>query len=137
MNFSEFAKTLYPYCANGCNQADFVIALTDKIMEGQPGRAHQGDRYQNPLRSKDERTLLSYFNGERSISQGDASIILSCIDRYKFEQYLQKQCSSDALELLAKDLSKIEGINENQDVDEICADLLVTILHALAIKKRR
>lgn len=137
MNFSEFAKTLYPYCGNGCNQADFVIELTDKIMEGRPGRAHQGDRYQNPLRSKDERTLLSYFNSERSISQSDASVILSCIDKYKFEQYLQKQCSSDALALLAKDLSTIAIINENQHVDEICADLLATILHDLATKKRR
>ena len=112
MNFSEFAKTLYPYCANGSKQTEFVILLTDKIMGGQPDRAHKNERYQNPLRNKDERTLLSYFSSERYISQGDARIILSHIDKYKFEQHLQHQCSNDSLELLAKDLSTVEEIND-------------------------
>ncbi len=147
MKFSEFAKTLFPYCANGRKQTDFVIQLTDKIMGGRPGRAHQvssnqnspqaGCSYQNPLRSKDERTLLAYFNGERTISQCDASIILSSVDKYKFEQYLQHQCSEDALELLAKDISRIAEIKDKLQVDEVCADLFVAILHDLATKKRK
>ena len=67
LNFSDFAKVLFPYCRKGSGQADFVILLTDKIMNGRPGRAHEDGGFQNPLRAKDERTLQAYFNGGRPI----------------------------------------------------------------------
>lgn len=135
MTFSEFAKALYTYYGNGEKQTDFVIRLTDKIMGGRPGREHKDGTFQNPLRSKDNRTLLSYFNGERRISQGDAGIILSSSDKYKFEEYLRNQCSEDAQKLLKQDISKIEKINDNQDIVEACADIFVSILQDLAKKK--
>lgn len=129
MNFSEFVKVLYPYCGNGDRKTDFIIRITDKVMGGQPGRAHQDGGYQNPMRCKDDRTLLAYFNGERSISQVDASVILARIDKYKFENYLKSLCSDEAKKLLLNDLSPV---NSTSSLEELCADLLETILVDLA-----
>ena len=137
MNFSDFSKTLFVYCSNGESQANFVQTLTDKIMSGQPGRVRKNDIAQNPMRNKDERTLLAYFNGERCISQGDASIILCSVDKYKFEEYLRYRCSDDAQSLLWDDISQMAEINNAQDIAEICADMFVAILHDLAAKKRK
>ena len=139
LNFSDFAKALFPYCRKGSGQADFVILLTDKIMNGRPGRApHEDGKFQNPLRAKDERTLQAYFNGGRPIPPGDASIILSRIDKFKFEEYLRGCCSDDALNLLRNDLSKakVKGFADDSDIVEFCADLFGDILHDLAAKER-
>ena len=133
MEFSDFAKVLFTYCGKGSLQADFVILLIDKIMDGQPGRAHKSGGYQNPLRVKDIRTLQAYFNGGRSISAGDAGIILSRIDKYKFEQYLLSCCSEDALKLLRNDLSKVTDFADDSNIVEVCADLFENILHNLAV----
>lgn len=135
MTFSAFAKVLYPYCSKGLKQADFVVLLIDKFMEGQPGRAHSDSGYQNPLRNKDDRTLLSYFNGDRKISKADASIILSHTSKYKFEMYLRTGLSEDALKLLKSRLSQQISINDFEDVVEICADQFVAIIEGLAANK--
>lgn len=133
MTFSQFAQALYTYLRNGKKEEDFVMELTNQIMGGQPGRAHSDGTYQNPMLSKDARSLIYYFSGERLIPQKDASIILSSINKYKFEQYLEKYCSEDARNLLKKDLAKIEILPDGDTV-EICADLFEQILHDLAKK---
>lgn len=134
MNFSEFTKTLYPYYGNKRTRIEFVVLLTDTIMGGQPARGHSDGGYQNPLRNKDERTLLAYFNGERSISHDDASIILSSLKKEKFKKFIKYECSEDAQKMLKQDLAKIEKINENRGVPAICADLFADILFNLAAK---
>lgn len=142
MTFSDFAKAMHTYCNNGETQVEFVIKLTDKIMGGQPGRAHGEKEYQNPLRSKDERSLLYYFDGQRPISQRDARIILSSIDTGKFEKYVEKYCSEDAQILLVEAFGKIENINEIEEIKElddkstpkVCTQLFVKILRDLAEK---
>lgn len=134
MTFSAFAKVLYPYCSKGLKQSDFVVLLMDKIMEGQPGRAHSDGGYQNPLRNKDERTLLSYFNDERNIPKGEASLILSHISKYKFEMYLRNALSEDALELLKAKLSQQIPMKDSEDVVEACTDQLVAVIDNLASK---
>lgn len=132
MTFSEFATMLRPYCGNGTTKADFVILLTDKIMKGQPGRAHADDTFQNPLRGKDNRTLELYFSGERTISDRAAGILFSSHDKYKFEEYLRSQCSDDALEQLEEELEAKTGVAVKGDPVEVCADLFVEILKDLA-----
>lgn len=138
MTFSKFANALHPYCNSEPTAGRYVVHITNKIMGGQPGRAHGNDDYQNPMSSKDERTLLAYFNGERSISQTDASMILSKLDKEKFIKYIDKRCSLDAQMLLVKDLREIEDIEiGTKTVPEICADLFESIIYDLAKKPRQ
>lgn len=135
MTFSDFAQALYPYCNEGNNIPKFVIHLVDKIMDGQPGRAHGDNGYQNPMREKDERTLLNYFDGTHSISGVDASRIYSSISTEKFEKYIEKRCKNEAQILLLDDLLKIENIEEKGLVPEICSQLFAKIIRALAETK--
>jgi len=134
MTFSEFANLLYPYCGNGENKAEFVKSLTNKIMDGQPGRGHADGKYQNPLLDKDTRILEMYFNGDRAIPKTAATVLFGNHDKYKFEKYIRYQCSDGALECLEKDLEEKIDIRDKKglDTEEICADLFVEILRELA-----
>ena len=134
MTFSQFAQALYPYCNEGDTKPEFVKHLVDKIMDGQPGRAHEDGGYQNPMREKDDRTLLNYFNGDRSISPKDASRIYCSIKTEKFENYIDRRCSWDAQDKLMDTLLEVEGIEEDGTIPEICARLFVEILRELAGK---
>lgn len=132
ITFSEFANILFPYCSNGMKPADFVVMLVNKIMAGRPGRAYKEDSYRNPLCAKADRTLLSYFHGDRNISRKDASTILGSIDKYRFEMYLKAHCSDDALKLLWLDISRRFGTKDIGDVIEFCSDQFELILKARA-----
>lgn len=133
MTFSQFAQVLDKYCSNVGTRGDFVVLLTDKIMCGQPGRAHSDGGYQNPMRGKDARSLLYFYSGERPIPQPDAKILFRSVEKYKFEEFLRKCCSEDALSQLRKDLENIEAIPSGNTV-EVCADLFEQILGDLAKK---
>lgn len=132
MTFSQFAQALYPYCNEGDTKPEFVKHLVDKIMDGQPGRAHDNGEYQNPMRAKDDRTLLNYYNGVRSISEKDACTIYSSIKTEKFEKYIEKRCSLDAQIRLLDSLSKIEDVGKNLLAPKICAQIFEKILCSLA-----
>lgn len=134
MTFSQFAQALYPYCNEGSTRGEFVWHLVDKIMDGQPGRAHKDGGYQNPLRAMDDRTLLNYFNGSRSISAKDASTIYCSIKTEKFEKYIDWRCSGEAQIKLLDALLEIEDIKEKGTVPEVCAQLFEKILRELAEK---
>lgn len=134
MTFSEFAQVLYPYCNEGTSKAEFVRHLIDKIMDGQPGRAHDDGGYQNPMRTMDDRTLLNYFNGNRSISSADASTIYCSIKTEKFEKYIDCRCSGEAKIKLLDDLLEIEDIQEKGMVPVVCAQIFEKILRDLAKK---
>lgn len=135
MTFSQFAKVMYTYCNEGETEADFVIHLIDEIMGGQPGRAHDDGTYQNPMRGKNERTLLNYFNGKRAISKKDASTIYSSIKTEKFEKYIERRCSDDAKSRLLDDALEKEDIEKNLMLPQICAQLFEKILRDLAESK--
>jgi len=141
MTFSEFAKALYPFCNEGETEWEFVCHIIDKIMDGHPGRPHIDGTYQNPMRSKDSRTLLNYFSGARSISKKDASTIYSSIKLEKFEKYINRRCSREAQLYLLDELLKIKGakeeiesIGKKQLTPEICTQLFNKILYDLATR---
>lgn len=134
MTFSQFAQALYPFCNEGTSKPEFVRHLVDKIMDGQPGRMHADGDYQNPLRGMDDRTLLNYFNGDRSISAKDASTIYSSIKLEKFEKYIDRRCSGDAPIKLLDALLEVEDIKEKGTVPVVCARLFEKILRKLAEK---
>lgn len=135
MTFSQFAQALFPYCNEGDSKPEYVKHLVDKIMDGQPGRPHDDGGYQNPMREKDERTLLNYFNGERSISPKDASRIYSSIKTEKFEKYIDSHCSAEAQIELLDSLLEIDDIEEKGMVPEVCAKIFKKILRDLADPK--
>lgn len=140
MTFSELATVLYPYCHKTDSDWEYVILLTDKIMGGQPGRANGNETYQNPMRNKEERTLLAYLNGERSISRCDASMILGRIDKKKFAKYVRWCCREDSeMSLLAalEERGFIEDKHKNMLVSDICADLFEQVLYGLARKTEK
>lgn len=135
MTFSQFAQALYPFCNEGDNKPEFVRHLVDKIMGGQPGRMHADGNFQNPLRGLDDRVVLNYYNGERSISAKDASTIYSSISTEKFEKYIDWRCSLGAQDDLMDALQAVEPIEEDgYTVPEICTRLFVEILRKLAEK---
>lgn len=136
MTFSEFAKILYPFCGNGLKTSEFVILLTTKIMGGQPGRSHTGGGYQNPLITKNERSLQYYFAGTRNIPKNDICVILGTVDPYKFEQFLLHHCSEGALLQIEKELFQRGISTENHHVQETCADLFITILQDIVANKK-
>lgn len=136
MTFSQFAQALYPFCNEGTTRGEFVWHLVDMIMDGQPGRAHGDGGYQNPLRAMDERTLLNYFNGVHDFSTKDASTIYSSIKTEKFENYIERRCSGEALIKLLDALLEVEDIEEKGTVPEVCAQLFEKILRELTIKSK-
>lgn len=135
LTFSDFAKILHTYCGCGNTKSEFVITLTNQIMGGRPGSAIKGDKYKNPMIMKEPHTLRNYYNGTRSISQGDASLILSRAERYKFEEFLRKKCSEDALSLMKNKLYeylKKENADDKCDIVELCADVFIKILENIS-----
>lgn len=135
MTFSQFAQVLYPFCNEGASKPEFVRHLVDKIMDGQPGRAHADGNFQNPLRGLNDRVVLNYFNDERSISAKDASTIYCSIKPEKFINYIDDRCSWDAQDKLMDALQAVEPIEEDgHTVPEICARLFESILRELAEK---
>lgn len=134
MTFSQFAQALYPFCNEGPSKPEYVRHLVDKIMGGQPGRMHADGNFQNPMRGLDDRIVLNYFNGDRSISAKDASTIYSSISTEKFEKYIDWRCPGESQIKLLDALLKVEDIKEKGTVPEICALLFEKILRELAEK---
>ena len=134
MTFSQFLKVLYTYCNEGESKSEFVVHMVNQIMDGRPGRMREDGSYQNPLKDKDTRTLLNYFNGERSISSKDASTIYSSIKTEKFEKYIDQHCSVDAQSRLLDDLTPITAVPKNEMTPQICSQLFEAILRELASK---
>lgn len=132
MTFSEFAKLLYPYCSNGESKAEFVKVLTNQIMDGQPARGHADGGYQNPLLDKDTRTLEMYYDGDRAIPKTSASILFRSHDGSKFEDFVQHQCSNDALQELRETLKAKTGRDSGTLPERLCAELFIEILKDLA-----
>jgi hypothetical protein len=131
VTFSEFAKMLFPFCGNGANIADFVLALTDGVMESPPG-----DDAANPLYDLQPDALRRIYNGNRGITPQNASVILGRLDKGQFAEYLER-LSTDALDGLCTALNG-SGIDANiGDVRAVCADLFEQILKACVTGDKR
>ena len=77
MTFSDFAKTLFPYCRGKKSHSEFVVLLVDMIMEEpqseEDKRDSQNDDY-NPLSSLMPDTLSKIYSGKCSISKNKGII---------------------------------------------------------------
>lgn len=133
MNFSEFAKMLYPYLGKGAEIPGYVLRLIDLIMENPfdevSVKEDMNDKY-NPLSSVSLNLLNKIYNGERKISRKKASVISSHFTREKLIDAING-LPIDAQTQLCVSLRK-KGIEaEENTVDECCADLVGKILQEL------
>ena len=78
MNFSDFAKMLYPHIGKGKEIPAYVLSLIDMVMEDPSDEvdiaSSENDTY-NPLSSLSQNLLNKVYNGDRNISKKNASII--------------------------------------------------------------
>ncbi len=135
MNFSEFAKILYPHIGNGEEYPDYVLSLIDSIMEEPSTEMEIGDssndKY-NPLASLSRNSRSKIFNGDRQISKKNASFIYGHFNKTNFVD-LVYTLTDDSKETLCVALAGF-GINSPlHAVDEVCADIFGQILYKLSI----
>jgi len=130
MTFSEFAKMLYPYCGNGANQSDFVIALTDAILE-EP-KDGVDDKEHNPVASYTLSTREKIFNGGSAIGKKQAIAMRQKIYKENFSEYVNA-LSPDTLAALEEEVIK-RGIDasSNNSIGDVCADLFASIIGDIA-----
>ena len=120
MNFSQFAKIMYPFCGAGMSEADFIIALTNNIMES------SGEK-DNPLNNLTPDFRKRIYEGTRSISKKSASAILNRLDKIRFEAYLDA-LTEDARKSITKSLDKYDNQFSTANVIFQCAEIFESIL---------
>ena len=135
MTFSDFAKMLYTYLGGESKTSDFVLALTDAILEESNDNSDLSEL--NPLVSGKSGkaykvgSLEKVYNGGLKIAQAKASAMVKRLYSENFSEYVNK-LSPDALSLLSEDLSK-RGIDvSGGNIGDVCAELFKSIIKELA-----
>lgn len=83
MTFSEFAQRLYPFCGDGKTPSDFVVALIDSIIEDTEDSRHLLDFKPDYLKR--------IYNDQKSISQQNATFVLSHLDKGAFATFISNR----------------------------------------------
>lgn len=139
MTFSDFAKILFPYCADGQTQSDFVLLLVDMIMEEPQAeydkKNSEEDNY-NPLSTLKPDTLGKIYSGKHTISKGNASIIKGHLDKERFAQYINDK-PIDAQMEIADTMSRSAPSFDVKETGQSCAELFSQILDDLFIPNSR
>lgn len=94
ITFSDFVNILYPYLGAGRNRSEFIVDITNLIMEKpcteKDRQLAYEDKY-NPLCHLTPNMREKIFRGDRSLSQKDAQAILKHLDINNFKAYLLLQ----------------------------------------------
>lgn len=134
MNFSDFAKMLYPYIGKGQEIPAYVLSLIDMVMEDPSSEidiaASKNDTY-NPL-SLSTSLLNKIYNGERNISKKNASIICNHFSKTKLVDTIHA-LPFDTQSQLCTSLAENGVVATEDTADECCAEICSQILHNLAI----
>lgn len=139
MTFSEFAKMLYPIIGGNQTTSDFILCLTNQIIDipdSEPNEHLATYNNCNLLSSYSPDTLTRYYNGSRNLSNKIARSYISKLDSKKFEDYLSTFPNDVTDNLIAAALKK-HGIDfvDNEAIDA-CTNLFVSILEECANKHR-
>ena len=142
MTFSDFMKILHSYIGNGQKIPDFIVDITNQIME----EPHTNNTIQldkagkyNPLSNKNSDMLYKIFRGEKALPKRDAQTILAHIDPDRFRCYLL-HFSKEVINLIASELRnknvkmKINEEDSEEDIEATCADLFLSIIENCAKK---
>ena len=127
MTFSDFAKMLYPYCGNNDKTSEFVITLTNAIME----EPKEDDENHNPLSRLVVGTLEKIYSGASNISQKNAGVIQRKLYKENFLEYMA-ELSPDSLTALGNDLSRLGHDISEKEVGVVCADIFAQIIESIA-----
>ena len=134
MNFSDFAKMLYPHIGKGQEIPAYVLSLIDMVMEDPSDKvditASENDTY-NPLSSLSTNLLNKIYNGERNISKKNASIVCNHFSKTKLVDVIHA-LPFDAQTQLCTSLAEKGVVATEDTVDERCAEICSQILHSLA-----
>ncbi|RKI85873.1 hypothetical protein D7V94_22905 [Parablautia intestinalis] len=132
MTFSDFAQMMYPIIGNGVTTWEFVIQLTNHIMEIP---SDNNDEY-NPLSQLDISTLGKIYSGKRNLSRRNAIAINSHLDKSTFHNYLMDFPTDITVSIIyALQEKQIEITND--DPIEACTDLFVSIIQNCANRKKQ
>ena len=132
MTFSDFAQMMYPIIGNGIKTWEFVIQLTNHIMEIPNDN---NDEY-NPLSKLDISTLGKIYSGKRNLSQRAAIAINSHLDKSTFHNYLMDFPTDTTISIMyALQEKQIEITND--DPIEACTNLFVSIIQDCTNKKKQ
>jgi len=116
VTFSEFAQMLYPFYGNGRYPSDLVVALVGNIIEDTEDESCS-------LLDKRPEYLTRIYNGDKAFPKGDASFVLSHLDRGKFESFLT-DTTDDTIDMLCTTLSgKGIVVPSKYDVASTCTDV--------------
>lgn len=130
MNFSEFAQMMYPFIGKGQKTSDFIIDLTNQIMEtpstDYDKKQYREDKY-NPLSSAGISKLEKIYNGARNLTKRDAQEIITHLNKEKFMDYLSNY-PDDIIDSIGTALQQ-NGIQfYNAEILDTCAELFASIL---------
>lgn len=141
MTFSDFIKILYSYIGNGQQIPDFIVDITNQIME-EPNtkntvKQDKNGKY-NPLSSKNSDMLYKIYQGKKALPKKDAQIILAHIDPDRFRCHLlhfpEKTINLIASELRDKNVKMNIDENGEEDIEATCAELFASIIEDCAKK---
>ena len=118
MNFSVFAKLLYPFCGNGETPSNFLLALLDAFTTDN----------EDPFFDKSSDELKRIYEGKRK-SLKSASYFLSKHSKEDFDSYIYNLVSDDALVELCGKFEPYVGNTTAEDVSIKLTSLLVAILY--------
>ena len=130
MSFSNFAQMLYPYYGDGKSIPEFVIELIENIVDSETAE-NISDTYGDD-------SLEQWYRG-KPISKGKASKILSCLNKSRFEKYINaRSLSIDSQGELCKDLFELRKKKMKIDLlEKVCTNIFVNILKDCASGKNR
>lgn len=138
MTFSEFANMLYPLIGKEKKTSEFIIDLTDHIMETASTEhdilLEKADKY-NPLCKCTPNMLEKLYNGNRALSKKSARIIISHLDKERFQSYLSTLSTDTIIDLLRVSLPEYDAELTTEKITETCTDLFVSILNDCANQK--
>lgn len=139
MKFSDFAKMMYPLIGMGQQTCDFVIFLTNLVIETPLPENAKNTQYDiddiNPLSNYSPSSLAKFYNGKRELSQSVAGEIISHLDKSRFSDYLM-DLSNDVIVLIGSALEKNDVKLIDNDIIDTCASLFVKILYDCASKDK-
>lgn len=139
MTFSEFANILYPFIGGEKTTSDFIIELTNHIMEEpfseEDVKAKEEDKY-NPLAEFETNSLQKIYKGSTPFSKKNARRILKHLDKAKFYEYIDKLSYDTQLGIKNELLANDPAISID-DICETCSALFEKILYECVNKENK
>ena len=134
MTLSDFFKILYPYIGKDLKISEFVIHVTNQIMEipsTSEDKQNEADDKYNPLSAKSASMLEKIFSGSRNFEKENARIINAHLDQVRFADFMET-FSIDVITKIGEKLKLNEIEIIDNDITTTCALLFAKLLEEIA-----